>query len=212
MWEISLLLKLLSVLISGIAAPLLVWWVKESYGEEENKTKPTLRKKNGSTSFSYRSKKIIEELRDIRSQLKADRIWICQFHNGGKYVDSIKMSAMKKMSIKYEVTDKGISEEKDKIKNILISFFSELILKVMEEGYVNYKKNKKTEPEIELLFRQRGNEEMHFFSIKNIDDILIGILCVDYVNRKRRLSAEEIQYLNAETNLIAGHMNKRENK
>ena len=46
---------------------------------------------------------------------------------------------------------------------------------------------------------------MHLFSMKDIDNILIGVMGIDYTRDDKELSNEEIQYLNSRASLLAGY-------
>ena len=203
MWETAAILKLVSAIVSGIVAPLFVWYVKEYYKKKEEPAET----KQEKSPQQYRNEKIEEEIERIRKEIQAGRIWIAQFHNGGRYIGSVKQASMKKMSINYEATARGVSREEDKITNVLVSFFSEMIANIINEDHVKYVGGEMdVDPEVELLFRQRGTNVMHLFSMKDIDDVLIGIMGIDYKNEDQKLSEEEIQYLNVKASLLAGYL------
>lgn len=203
MWETAAILKLVSVIVSGIFAPLLVWYIKEHFKEKGDSGETQTEK----SPQQYRNEKVEEEIERIRKEIQADRIWIAQFHNGGRYIGSVDRASMKKMSIKHEATARGVSREEDKITNVLVSFFSEMVANIISEDYVKYVGGAMdVDPEVELLFRQRGTSVMHIFSMKDIDDVLIGIMGIDYKSEDQKLSEEEIQYLNVKASLLAGYL------
>jgi hypothetical protein len=85
-----------------------------------------------------------EYLDNLRKKFQFDRVFICQFHNGGKF---FKGHSMKKFSMSYEVTAPGIEKVKRHSQNIMVSEFPHLInglllkdsimLKQTSEGYPN---------------------------------------------------------------------------
>lgn len=192
------ILKIITSIVSGFLAPLALWWIKQNWNSDEE---------NGLTI------KVQDELESIRQEIMADRIWIAQFHNGSKHLESIRNESMKKVSIIYEKTGTGVSEEKDKLSNVLVSFFSEMIARISADGHVRYEKAQMdVDPEVELLFRQRGTEKMHLFAMRDIDGILIGIMGIDYTDTSKALSENSIQYLNAKASLLAGYISYRNMK
>lgn len=114
---------------------------------------------------------------------------------------------MKKISITHEVTDKGVSKEKYKIDGVLVSFFSEMIDSIITKEHISYRDDTKgMDPEVKLLLRERGTEQMEMFAMKNIDGVLIGIMGADFTSSGRELHEKEIQYLKVKANLLAGYI------
>lgn len=200
MWEtVIAIARIATAIITGVVGPILLWWIKNHYytedeeKEEEKETEKTLEMK--------------AELEEIRKETKADRIWISQFHNGGKFIESVDTASMKKMSVVYEKTKAGVSKEKDSFSNVMVSFFSEMIQRIIDAGHVEYGgADMDVDPEAELLFRQRGTERMHLFAMKDMEGSLIGIMGVDYTTQDRKLEEDEIQYLTVKANLLAGYI------
>jgi len=204
MWEsLYAITKILTAVITGVLGPILLWWVKETYSDEDDNP-------NEEKTITEKAKfdeNISKKLESIRQEIGCDRVWIAQFHNGGKLLNSGASSSMKKISIIYEVTDKGISKEKSKIDNVLVSFFSKLISKISNLDQIFYDiKNQKIDPEVKLLLRERGTNQMNIFAMKNIDGSLIGIMGVDFIRDHKKLNQEEIQYLKVKANLLAGYI------
>lgn len=74
--------------------------------------------------FSFVNMKIWELLTDTRITLKADRVSITQFHNGGKFVDG---SSMRRMSISSQSCDQKIPSTMQFRQDVLVSRFVEII-------------------------------------------------------------------------------------
>lgn len=199
MWEA--IAVTIAGLISGLIGPILVYRYKESQKENETSGDQTV---NEEVRFAQDLNK---EINKIRKEVEADRIWIAQFHNGGKLLSSIRNTSMKRISVTHEAVGAGVSREQNTFSGILVTFFSDMIGRLLNKDYIKYTGDlTKSDPEIELLFRQRGTEEMHFFAMRNIEGVLIGILGVDYVDDPRNLSEEEVQYLIAKASLLAGYI------
>ena len=73
---------------------------------------------------------IHELLTELRIESVADRVKIVQFHNGGTFVDGVSMM---KMSLTHESVSKGVSAESGRLQSILISLFSPIIVKIIED-------------------------------------------------------------------------------
>lgn len=72
---------------------------------------------------------IYDRLMYLRIKSSADRVRLCQFHNGGKFLSG---NPMKKFTCTHETTSKGVSNESDRIQNCLTTVFLDKILVVKE--------------------------------------------------------------------------------
>lgn len=202
MWEgIFAITRILTAIITGILGPFAIWWVKERYSDENSEDSKSI---NEEVKFSQ---DIRDELESIRKEVDGGRVWISQFHNGGKILNLSRKASMKRISVTHEVTAPGVSRERRKLNDILVSFFSEIIEKLLEKEHVCFKnKNNELQPEVEIIFQERGNEKMHLFAMKDIEGVLIGIMGIDFTTAGKELSEEEIQYLKVKANLLAGYV------
>jgi len=73
---------------------------------------------------------IHELLTELRIESDAARVQIVQFHNGGTFVDGVSMM---KMSLTHESVSKGVSAESGRLQSILISLFSPIIVKIIDD-------------------------------------------------------------------------------
>lgn len=207
MWEtISTLTPVIAAFITGVAGPIILWWLKEPDADSEMAEEPD-RDFSVDEEIKF-ARSIKDQLEEVRDGLNADRTWIAQFHNGGRFLNS-REESMKRISVTYEVTGPGVSKERNTFSEILVSFFSEMIKKIIEDGHIYYnEENIDKHPEVEVLFRQRGTKAMHLLAMRNIEGVLTGILGVEYITNgkevKEELSEKEIQYLKAKSNLIGG--------
>lgn len=202
MWEgIFAITRILTAIITGILGPFAIWWVKERYSDENNEGSKSI---NEEVKFSQ---DIRDELESIRKEVDGGRVWISQFHNGGKILNLSRKASMKRISVTHEVTAPGVSRERRKLNDILVSFFSEIIEELLKKEHVCFEnKNNKLQPEVEIIFQERGNEKMHLFAMKDIEGVLIGIMGIDFTTTGKKLSEEEIQYLKVKANLLAGYV------
>jgi len=152
------------------------------------------------------AKKVDKELKTILDTIEADRVWIAQFHNGKQYYPPNSGNSMKKLSVTHEVTSAGVSKERNTFSDMLVSFFSEMVLDVSEHDHIRYlaSENEESPNEVDVLFRQRGARAMDLCSMKNLDEKLVGVLGVDHMREVPELSEDKIDYLNKKANLLGG--------
>jgi len=200
MWEF--IAKISAAIISaagGILSSYIYYKLKFDSQEEEEEN-------DGLDEHIQYAKRIDGELKSILDTVEADRVWVAQFHNGKEYYPPHSSNSMKKISVTHEVTSAGVSKERNTFSNMLVSFFSDMILDVSNNGHVKYlaSESENSPNEIDVLFRQRGCESMDLFSMENLDEKLVGILGVDHTSEVSGLSQNEMNYLNKKANLLGG--------
>jgi len=199
--------RVVAAIITGVLGPFFIWWLKERYSSEDETVDDSGEQRRTLDEEVEFAQNISAELEEVREELGADRCWIAQFHNGGKFLNSVRDASMKKISVTHEITAPGVSKEQHRFSDVLVSFFSEMIGNLIKEDYITYSGGQmNVDPEVELLFRQRGTEQMHLFAMRNIDGVLIGMLGVDYTAKEREMTEQERQYLIAKASLLAGYV------
>lgn len=76
-----------------------------------------------------RNFQIYDRLMYLRIKSSADRVRICQFHNGGKFLSG---TPMKKFTSTHETTSKGVSNESEKLQNCVTTVFIDKIMSIKE--------------------------------------------------------------------------------
>lgn len=211
---LEMLIPVIVAIITGVIGPAILLYLRKNKIQESSTNKDS--------SSEVDSDKIIEEyekekrqleidqrvqaqLREIREHIGADRSWVIEFHNGGKKVESI--DTLKKFSMVYESVGPGISKEKQNFDNLLISFFVQTIQDLIEEKELLYESVETIDNyEVIRIFEQKGNSSMYMFAMETIDDLLVGILGVDFVRIEKSLSEEEIDYLRMQSYSLAGFL------
>jgi hypothetical protein len=110
----------LFALISGF----MVGWKRKGCNIKKKKQKA-----NKETNWFIHSQ-IHELLTELRFSTDAARAQLAQFHNGEYFMDGV---SMRKMSLTHESLAKGVSADSDRLQGMLISLFSPLIGKVLED-------------------------------------------------------------------------------
>jgi hypothetical protein len=80
--------------------------------------------KRSEEQFSVLNMRIWEILSEVRMRVKASRVTLTQFHNGGKFSDG---ASMRKMSITHQSCDTKISSTMSFRQDVLVSRFVEIV-------------------------------------------------------------------------------------
>ena len=78
------------------------------------------------------TKNVSDALKKLLNDLSADRVYICHFHNGGKYYTG---KSQQKFSITYEVVSEGITLGWQE-KNVPCSLWAEALSQTIEDKFV----------------------------------------------------------------------------
>ena len=150
---------------------------------------------------------INSKLIKIRDVFNSDRVWICEFHNGGH---TFSGKSLQKFSQTYEVVQKGISKEGVSTQNLPTSLFSTFFNSVANKGevYVNdvERDDNILVNSLKSFFDTRGVKSFAASIIKNIEGKMIGVLCIDFVTSKERFTREEITLLKEDASVLAGYL------
>ena len=192
------IVAIISALITGIFGPILVRFIQHKFTKVEEK--PDMIKDALAVSEVVHTK--IDELKE---EVKADRVWITQFHNGGHFYPTGKSIA--KFSMIYEVVEAGINSIQNNFQNIPVSLFSKSTNQLLENDIIqipNFKDSEATTFGLKYIAEESGCKSGYLFAIKSIDHKFIGILGVDFVKTKTKLDEEQIQYLTLQATAIGG--------
>ena len=147
---------------------------------------------------------VIEKLRDILDEIRADRISIYSFHNGGTYYSG---KSMQKMSMSYEECDNGISSVMLDKQDIPVSACITTLKPLMENGEF-YCVDTKEYPEglCKYHLKNDGVKSTYKYPIIDLHRNAIGVLSVDFVKRKTRLDDEEHDSLKLLSSQLPGYL------
>lgn len=203
---LELLVPLIVAIITGIIGPLILYYYKmNKQNSDKEVPKKAVIQKNVQTN-----KKIQTRLDDIKNKLGSDRVWIAEFHNGGKLFSND--SSLQKLSITFESVSPGVSAEIRHFSNLLVSFFSSTIEELLKNKCLIYNSIEDTDNyEIVRIFEQKGNSSMYMFSLETIDGYLVGMLGVDFVRDSHKITDAEKNFLRDQASLLAGYIETRIN-
>lgn len=143
-------------------------------------------------------------LDSIMSEINCDRVHVFEFHNGDSYYSG---SSQQKFSSTYEVVRQGISSECIKLQNLRVSNFNVLVKDVVKEDMFICDDVDKIDSctEKDHLISQ-GVKSVYSFPIKTLTGQPIGILSVDFVANKNKITPEVINFLKNQSSIISGYI------
>ena len=147
---------------------------------------------------------ILTKLKDILDDTSADRICIFSFHNGGHYYSG---KSMQKMSMSYEQVDNGISSIQLDKQNIPVSACITTIKPTIENGEF-YAPDTKEYPEglCKFYLLRDGVKSTYHWPLIDLYNNTIGIVRIDYVKRKTKLSDEDAVKLELLSRQLPGYL------
>ena len=184
--------------ITGVLGPVLLLFIKNKL--EKKPEKPDMVKDALKVSELVNNK-----MDDIREDLKADRVWIAQFHNGGHFYPTGK--SMAKFSIIYEVVNGSVNSIQSNFQGIPVNLFSRSINQLLDVDSIeipDYKDETIATYGLKYVAEESGCKSGYLFSIKTIDDKFVGILGIDYTKRKTKLDDKLITRLKVDATSLGG--------
>ena len=150
---------------------------------------------------------IFDEISEIRDMLDADRIWICQFHNGGHFLHTNK--SIQKFSITYEDTKPGIGSVIHLFTDIPLSLYSRSMNHIMENKHLwipDFKDEEIATCGLKSAAEATGTNATYAVGLFDIvTDKCIGTMGVDY-REKKRLTQTQKDFLVERGSRLAGYL------
>jgi hypothetical protein len=159
-------------LITAVFGPIIVSWVKIKM-EKKSSTTPMHDALETSTLIDA-------QLEDIIDELKCDRVWIAQFHNGGHFYPTGR--SIQKFSIFYEKTSPNTLSLQNTFQNIPVSLFPKAFSKIYKNSELvvfDSTLNEETYG-VEPLTTQFNTKSICMISLHSLDNHVIGILGVSF--------------------------------
>lgn len=175
---------LIATTLSAVIGPIVV--TRYRYYLENKK-----KKKNPVGNSLKHTVLIDDQIADLRTELDACRVWVCQFHNGGNFYPT--GASIQKFSIFYETVKQGAVGIKHVFQNIPVSLFAKPISHVYEEGELlipNYKQHE--DYGLKLIAEGTNARSSYVFALNSIDGEFLGTMGVEYCSRARKLNDEQL--------------------
>ena len=130
---------------------------------------------------------IITRLDELKDEIKADRISIFSFHNGGEYYSG---KSMQKLSCSYEVVQPGVARTQLAMQNIPVSACLATLKQLMENKEFHCYDVDANYPESACKYQlvENGVKSTYQYAIFDLNKKAIGILRADYVLDQEELS------------------------
>jgi hypothetical protein len=201
MTNLELFASIVTAFIVSAIGPTVVEWAKLKLAKPEPITDPV-------KAELVKSCIIDREIEIIMDTLGADRVWISQFHNGGKFLHSTK--SIQKFSIFHEVNASGVSPIAHTFRNIPASLYSRAFDELLKNGSIFISDY---QDETVATFGLKGGAEAvgtrasYTFGLFNLGtNEFMGVLGVDWVKKPKQLKQDQLAYLSAESNRLAGYI------
>jgi hypothetical protein len=183
--------------ITGVVSPVIVMLVKNKIN------------KKGKVDIVQEALQIGElvthKIDEIKDEVKADRVWITQFHNGGHFYPTGK--SITKFSIIYETVGTSVSSVQQNFQNIPVNLFSKSLSRLVHANTIeiaDYKDETIATYGLKYIAEETGCKSGYLFAIKTIDDKFIGVLGIDYTKKKVKLDSEEIKHIMIQVSSLGG--------
>ena len=137
-------------------------------------------------------------------ELKADRSYVLQFHNGGHYYSG---RGQQKFSCTHEVVNEGISAEHINSQDHRISTCHLYIQSLIEGEKFSYSDiGEINDPGFLRILENKGVKSILNVPIKTLNGKIIGILGIDFVKGSSDITEEQCGFLKTQARIIAGYL------
>jgi len=145
-------------------------------------------------------------IEDMRQRYGFDRVSICQFHNGGKFLNG---KSMKKFSMTYEMASPGIEKIKRKYQNVMVSEFPRLFAAMLKTDFMIITPESTEYPDIVREMEVNGIVQSVKVVIRGLrGDILGFISCHNIGNHNKKVSNTLRDNFIDVSNQISGYLIK----
>jgi hypothetical protein len=150
---------------------------------------------------------IFDEISEVRETLNADRIWICQFHNGGHFLHTNK--SIQKFSITYEDVKPGIGSVIHLFTDIPLSLYSRAMNHIMDNRFLwipDFKDEEIATCGLKSAAEATGTNATYAIGLFDIvTDKCIGTMGIDY-RTKKKLTQVQKDFLIERGSRLAGYL------
>lgn len=183
--------------ITGVMGPVILLILKSRL---EKKNKPDM-----VTEALMVSELVQHKIEEIREEVKADRVWVTQFHNGGHFYPTGKSIA--KFSVMYETVATEVPSIQQSFQNIPVNLFSKSMNRLAIHDTIeipNFKDEDILTYGLKYVAEDNGCKSTYLFAIKTIDDRFIGVMGLDYTKKKVLLDEDTVNNVLVQSSSLGG--------
>ena len=199
--SLDLTVAIVSSIFTAIVGPIAVHLVKERI--EKSKKKDALREALQKNAL------VNNKIDGIKEQIKADRVWVMQFHNGGTFYPTGK--SIQKFSMFYETVSLHTFSIQSSFQNIPVSLFSKSINHLLEDDIIiipDFKDKEINTYGLSNIAEENECKSAYLFAVKTIEGKFVGTLGIEYTKKKTTLTAEDINHLLVEATTLGSELMK----
>jgi len=169
---LTVTVTIIVALITAVIGPIIVNWVKLKMEKTDNKSLMKEALENSTL--------IDGQLEAIMNELKCDRVWLAQFHNGGHFYPTGK--SIQKFSFFYEKTSPNTPPIQHTFQNIPVSLFPRVLSKIYSDNDISIEDVSVLEDTLglEYLTTQCNTKSICMLGVYSLDNHLIGILGISF--------------------------------
>jgi len=171
-------------LITAVLGPIVVAWFKK-------KIDPVKKAYPLGEAIALNSV-VDDQLETVRADLRADRVWVTQFHNGGHFYPTSK--SIQKFSIFYEKTSLHTIPSQMVFQNIPCSLFPKAMSELSDKGEISVPSTTAEDYGLSQFAEQYGTKSFYMVALQDLEGHFIGTLSVAY-NTDYKLTKENWAYL-----------------
>lgn len=194
-------MELIGAFLTGVVGPIMYLLVSKYMVKEKEKKKDKIKDTVADTCV------INDELEEILEEFSADRVWISQFHNGGTYYPTGK--SIQKFSIFYEVAKPGIAIVSHIFRNIPCSLYPKAFDAMLKEKGIfipDYSDPTIATFGLKGAADSAGDKSSYMIPLFTLDEKYMGVLGMDYVVKKRKLTKDQWEHYQIRASRIAGYL------
>jgi len=197
--------EIMVAFVTGVLGPVIYLFVEKYFHNRRERSRDKIKE------HFYDTGVISMELDEIRREFEADRVWIIQFHNGGNFYPS--GNSIQKFSVFYESLNAGIGSLSNVFSNIPSSLYSKTFNHLLnsEDGGISindYDNENLTGYGWRNSSEYTGNKSTYLIPLFSFDDKFIGVLGIDYVLSKYRLTKDEWVSAKNHSLKLSGYLSK----
>jgi len=192
--KLEVIAPIIIAFITAVLGPVLVEWIKNKF-----KAKST----NTPIQDAIELNELVDTQLDITmDELKCNRIWIAQFHNGGHFYPTGK--SIQKFSFFYEKVTPNTISTQHTFQNIPVSLFPKALGKIYKEGelsILNFNDNNE-KYDLETFSTEYDTKSLYIVGLYSLDNHLIGLMGISFTESEYKMTKENWIFLRQKIGVI----------